>query len=422
MVSPDMHRPTPMRVLIVKLSSLGDVVHAMPVVHDIHNYHSQAEVDWVVEPAFAPMVKRIQGVARVIECPLRRWRKGWWKEDVRNEWRAFRRTLSSIRYDAILDLQGLTKSAIVARMADGPTFGLANRTDGSSYERPAGWLVDRAIHIEPRIHAVDRSRVLAAQALGHRFASTPTFGLRVTTTAKTAATNSILVFVHGTSRDDKLWPEADWIELGRRAIRAGWRVALPQAGAAEHARARRIATLIGEECEVWPTMSIDELIDRMGCADGVIGVDSGLSHIAVALGLPHVQVYNFPTSWRTGPQHGDDSVHQTSIEGQPSPSVDAVWDAWCRIGVALRPRDLVDDALKVGLMECRSVALDASRSGVTDAGEVLDFSRKAATDFSFVLAIPSVIAAAAGSLLFRARGASEFLAFGSCLDRLMWLT
>ncbi|MDE2299680.1 MAG: lipopolysaccharide heptosyltransferase I [Burkholderiales bacterium] len=394
-----------MRVLIVKLSSLGDVVHAMPVVHDIHSSHLQAEVDWVVEPAFAPMVKRIQGVTRVIECPLRRWRKGWWKEDVRKEWRAFQMTLSSIRYDAVLDLQGLIKSAVVARMANGPTFGLANRTDGSSYERPAGWLVDHAIHVEPRIHAVDRSRVLAAQALGHRIARAPTFRLRVTTTAKNATTKSTLVFVHGTSRDDKLWPEADWIELGRRAVRTGWRVALPQAGATEQARARRIALAIGEACEVWPTTTIDQMIDHMGCAGGVIGVDSGLSHIAVALGLPHVQIYNFPTSWRTGPHHGDDPAHQTAIEGQPSPSVDAVWGAWCQMEAA-----------------SRATVPDIGRSEAADAGRTPSLWRKDATVFGFALAIPAAIATVTSSLLFRSQGASELLAFEICLDRLMLFT
>lgn len=393
-----------MRVLIVKLSSLGDVVHAMPVVHDIHSSHLQAEVDWVVEPAFAPMVTRIQGVTRVIECPLRRWRKGWWKEDVRKEWRAFRCTLPSIRYDAILDLQGLIKSVVVARMARGPTFGLANRTAGSSYERPAGWLVDHAIHVEPRIHAVDRSRVLAAQALSHRFARAPTFGLRVTTTAKNATTKSTLVFVHGTSRDDKLWPEADWIELGRRAVRAGWRVALPQSGATEQARARRIARSIGEACEVWPAMTIDQMIDRMGCAGGVVGVDSGLSHIAVALGLPHVQIYNFPTSWRTGPHQGG-PAHQTAIEGRPSPSVDAVWGAWCQ-------------------MEAASGATvpDIWRSEAADAGRTPSLRWKDATVFGFALAIPAAIASVTSSLLFRARGASELLAFENGLDRLMLFT
>ena len=119
-----------MRVLTVKLSSLGDVVHAMPVVHDIRASHAQVEVDWVVEPAFAPMVRRVEGVSCVIECAIRRWRKGWWKASVRKEWRAFRRALGAVSYHAILDLQGLTKSAIIARLASGPSFGLAQPDRG----------------------------------------------------------------------------------------------------------------------------------------------------------------------------------------------------------------------------------------------------------------------------------------------------
>ncbi|HEX3138431.1 MAG TPA: glycosyltransferase family 9 protein, partial [Rhizobacter sp.] len=147
-----------MRVLIVKLSSLGDVVHAMPVVHDIQSVYSNARIDWVVEPAFAPLVRRVQGIDEAIECAQRRWRKKWWTSAVRAEWSDFRTRLKTQRYDAVIDLQGLTKSALVARMANGPSFGLANRTEGSGYERPARWLVDQAIAIEPHIHAVDRSR------------------------------------------------------------------------------------------------------------------------------------------------------------------------------------------------------------------------------------------------------------------------
>src|SRR5688572_8086022 len=130
----------------------------MPVVYDIQRVYSNVHIDWVVEPAFAPLVRRVQGVDDVVECAQRRWRKAWWTSAVRAEWRACRHRLTAQRYDAVLDLQGLTKSAWVARMANGPSFGLANRTEGSSYELPARWLVDQTIQIEPRIHALDRSR------------------------------------------------------------------------------------------------------------------------------------------------------------------------------------------------------------------------------------------------------------------------
>ena len=329
-----------MRILIVKLSSLGDVVHAMPVVHDILAAYPHALIDWVVEPGFAPLLRRVDGVNEVIECALRRWSKAWWTSAVRAEWRAFRQRLRAHRYDAVLDLQGLTKSALIARVAHGVSYGLANRTDGASFEAPARWLVDHAIRIEPHIHALDRSRELAARALGYREQGPPQFGLRAASRPAPTASASIanpptVVFVHGSSRDDKLWPEAAWIELGRRVITQGWRIALPHAGDAEKTRALRLQLALGEHAEVWPPMTLDALVDRMGGAQGVVGVDSGLSHIAVALGLAHVQLYNFPTAWRTGPQAAHGQRHQVSVEGQPAPSMEAVWAAWC--GVTAQP-------------------------------------------------------------------------------------
>ena len=342
-----------MRVLIVKLSSLGDVVHALPVVADIRAAHPEALVDWVVEPTFAPLVARVDGVADVIECPLRRWTKqGWWREATRAEFAALRARLRRHRYDAIIDLQGLTKSAVIARLARGPSFGLANRTEGASHEWPARWLVTTAIRVAPHVHALDRSRELVARALGTRADTAPSFGLgsRRSQTATARAASRQVVLIHGTSRDDKLWPEASWIELGRRLLDAGWTVALPQASPLERERAERLAAGIGAGGEVWPALEIGALIDRLDASAGAIGVDSGPSHIAVALALPHVQIYNFPTAWRTGPQAQHGARHQVSIEGEatrsssssrssarPTPTVDAVWAAWIAVAPALAP-------------------------------------------------------------------------------------
>ena len=319
-----------MRVLIVKLSSLGDVVHAMPVVHDVRGAFPDVLIDWVVEPGFAPLVRRVDGVAETIECALRRWSKGWWRTEVRAEWRDFRTRLKREHYDAVIDLQGLTKSALIARGARGVSYGLANRTDGASHEAPARWLVDHAIRIEPHVHALDRSRMLAALALGYAVRGAPQFGLRAHPVADADSARTI-VFVHGTSRDDKLWPEAAWIEIGRRLIAQGRRIALPHAGPVEFERAQRIAAGLGDAAVVWPSMNLDAIVDRLGGVAGVIGVDSGLSHIAVALDLPHVQIYNFPTAWRTGPQPEHGHRHQVSVQAQPTPGVDAVWTAWTTV-------------------------------------------------------------------------------------------
>lgn len=323
-----------MRVLIVKLSSLGDVVHAMPVVHDIRTAFPGAVVDWVVEPAFAPLVRRVDGIGEVIECAMRRWRRGWWTGAVRAEWRAFRARLQREAYDAIVDLQGLTKSAVIARMARGLRFGLANRTEGSSWEAPAAWLVDHAIRIAPHIHAMDRSRALVAQVIARPAEGPPVYGLRANAPQR-AASRPTVAFVHGTSRDDKLWPQTSWIQLGKRLIGAGWNIGLPQGSEAEQTRAEMIAAGLQYEgqlrIDVWPSLKLDAVLDRLAGTQGAIGVDSGLSHVAVALDLPHVQLYNVPTAWRTGPLPAHGHRHQVALEGRPAPGLEPVWSAWNKV-------------------------------------------------------------------------------------------
>lgn len=319
-----------MRILVVKLSSLGDVVHALPVVADIRAKLPDATIDWVVEPGFASLLGRVRGLAEVIELPLRRWsRSGWLAVAKRGEMRAFLHRLRRERYDAVIDLQGLTKSALVSLVARGPSWGLANRTDGASHEWPARGLATHAIRVEPHSHALDRSRELVAKALGTSPDGPPVFGLHVAAAA--AHDRDRVVFIHGTSRADKLWPEASWIELGRRLVAAGGRIALPRADSEEEARAGRIAAALGDAAEVWPAMDLGAFIERLAATGGAVGVDSGPSHIAVALDLPHVQIYNHPTSWRTGPQVRHGHRHQVSIEARPTPAVDAVWAAWQQV-------------------------------------------------------------------------------------------
>jgi len=326
-----------LRILIVKLSSLGDVVHSLPVVADLRAAYPRALIDWVVEPAFAPLLQRVDAIAEVIDCPLRGWTKaGLWRPSVVREMRAFSSRLRRERYDAVVDLQGLTKSAVIARLARGRSYGLANRTDGASHEAPARWLVSKAIRVEPHSHALDRARELVASALGTRADTPPSFGLSVRASSPATARPRTVVLIHGTSRADKLWPEASWIELGLRLADQGWAVALPQASAEEGKRARAIAAAIGGDSTVWPQFDLGAFIDRLATTDGAIGIDSGPSHIAVALGLPHVQLYNFPTSWRTGPQARHSGGRQVAVEGEPVPTVAAVWAAWKGVESAVR--------------------------------------------------------------------------------------
>jgi heptosyltransferase I len=299
-------------------------------VHDILAAHPGSVVDWVVEPAFAPLVRRVEGIGSVIECAERRWRTTWWSGAVRAEFRAFRERLRAQPYDAIVDLQGLTKSVLVARLARGLRFGLANRTEGAGFEPFAAWLVDHSIRLPAHIHATDRARALVAGMLRVAPQGPPRYGLSAAHPAARGERPTAL-FVHGSSREDKLWPVTMWTQLGRRLIGQGWRIALPQSSEAEQTRAEMIAAALQYEkapqVEVWPAIPIDRVLDRMAGTQAVIGVDSGLSHIAVALDLPHVQIYNHPTAWRTGPLPAHGHGHQVSVEARPTPTLEAVWNA-----------------------------------------------------------------------------------------------
>ena len=331
-----------MKILLVKLSSLGDVVHTLPVVQDIRAALPDAQIDWAVEKSFAPLLALNPHLHRIITCDIRRWRRSPLAAATRQQWNAFKADLRKTPYDAVIDLQGLTKSALVARLArlssTGKRYALANQTDGSGYEAPTRWVADVAIRVEARSHAVQRSRELAALALGHALPGSFDFGLKkmypqvANGVIAPKEIANVVAFIHGTSRADKEWPLAHWIELGQRFIAAGWQIALAHGNAKELATSRAIAAVLNEgnvanaNANVWPMLALDALAQALARCAGVIGVDSGVSHIAVALDLPHVQMYNFDTAWRTGPQSA--SGRQVSVFASPAPGVDAVWQAW----------------------------------------------------------------------------------------------
>ena len=320
----------PLRVLVVKLSSLGDVVHTLPAAMDIQANFPNAQIDWVVEPSFAPIVKACSAVHRVIACDLRYWRKNIWAPETRIQWRAFLTELQQQRYDAIIDLQGLTKSALVTWLArtsaKGKRYAMANATDGSAYESPTRWVADVAIDLEQHTHAITRGRVVCARALKYEVSPTLLYGLNAGQSIHNG--KKTVVFVHGTSRADKEWPLANWHELGLRLSNAGYQIVLPHGNEEERLRSVAMAEMIPKAI-VWPRMTIDKLMQAMSSTAGVIGVDSGLSHIAVALNLPHVQIYNFATAWRTGPVgKANEKIRQQSVVDFPTPTVEAVWSLW----------------------------------------------------------------------------------------------
>ena len=328
------------KILIVRVSSLGDVVHNMPAIADIRRRHPDAQIDWLVEESFVGLVELVQGVHRAIPVSLRRWRKKLFSPANWAEIRAFRRALAAEHYDLVIDCQGLIKTAWLARMARGPVVGLGNRTDGAGYEWPVRFFYGKRVPIAPRTHVVERTRQLVAAALGDP-APQPTdeidFGLDTNRAALALSQAQLnlpvpyVVFVHATSRADKQWPDTAWIDLGQALVRRGASLVLPWGSEAERVTSERLAKEFGAAAVVPPKLSLQAVVGLIDGAAATVGVDTGLVHIAAALKRPTVELYNFATAWRTG-GYWSPNVINLGTAGQP-PTLQAVKHALAGFGL-----------------------------------------------------------------------------------------
>nr|WP_256388420.1 lipopolysaccharide heptosyltransferase I [Pandoraea sp. PE-S2R-1] len=308
-----------MQVLIVKVSSLGDVVHNMPVVQDILRHHPDAQIDWVVEEGFVDLVKLVRGVRRVIPFALRRWRKKPLAAQTWQEIGTFRRALRETPYDYVIDTQGLVKTGWIARTARGAVWGLGNRTEGASYEWPVRLLYQHMVQIEPHTHVVTRSRLLVAGAMGFEVPGDIDFGIATERADHSQCPNRpYAVFVHATSRDDKTWPEADWIALGRDLAAQGLLIVLPWGSAAEREVSERLGAALGDSAWVPPKMNLSQVVGLIDRGAITVGVDTGLVHIAAALNRPTIELYNFSTAWRTGGFWSPHIVNLGDAEHKPT--------------------------------------------------------------------------------------------------------
>jgi len=278
-----------MRILLVKTSSLGDVIHNLPVASDIRRAFPAAIIDWVVEENFATLPALHPAVRHVLPVAVRRWRKALLTRSTWREIAEFRRRTSAESYDAVLDTQGLLKSALVARQARGEKLGHAA---ASAREPLAARFYDRTFVIDKNQHAVARNRQLAAAALGYALDDLPLdYGIAAPACAAPwLPPGEYTVLLTATSRADKEWPEENWHALGAALNATGLRCVLPGGSAAEHARAARLAGKIGRAVAA-PPMNLDALAGLLAGARIVVGVDTGLVHLAAALKRPTLALY-----------------------------------------------------------------------------------------------------------------------------------
>lgn len=283
--------------LVVRPSSLGDIVHALPVVADIAQHVPGLPVDWVAEEAFASLVRLHPGIRRVIPVALRRWRHHLLDADAWREFVAFRRDLRVESYDAVLDLQEQLKGAVIARLAHGTRHGF----DRASVREPASaFLHDRHHAVARSLHFEQRCRALAGKALGYEPVGAPRYGIVAPVPAAgVLPPGRFAVAVHVTSRDDKRWPDAHWHVLIDMLGESGLGVLLPWGTSVEHARSEALAQ--GHAQAIVPAhQSLPALAGTLRAADIVIGVDTGLVHLAAAVGTPTVALFTDTDPSRAG--------------------------------------------------------------------------------------------------------------------------
>ncbi|MDE2367489.1 MAG: lipopolysaccharide heptosyltransferase I [Burkholderiales bacterium] len=275
-----------MRLLIVKTSSMGDVVHATPVVADILRHHPCAEIDWLVEAPFAAIPQMHPGVRRVLPMAWRKWRQKLFDAATWRAIGAMRRELRQARYDLVLDLQGLVKSALWARQAHAPLAGF----DRAGIREPiASWLYQRKAHVPWQTPVVERCRLLAAAHLGYRIdGEAADFGL-VPPRGGWLPRSDYAVLIPNASRPEKLWPERHWVAVGKRMRERGWQPIVLWGSEAEQTLAERIAA--GCEGDVPPFLRVGEMAAVLAGAHQVVGLDTGFTHLAAALGRPTLGIY-----------------------------------------------------------------------------------------------------------------------------------
>ena len=311
-----------MKILLVRVSSLGDVLHNLPMVADLLRRHPDAAIDWVVEEGYVSLVRLNPHVRKIIPWALRRWRKGLGKPETRAEIKAFFRTLREEEYDYVFDTQGLLKTGVImgaARMRKGgKKVGLANGSEGSGYEGISRIFHTDSIPLDPRTHAVARGRMVAGAALGYAVDTAPDFGLPAPQAAQRPAflpAEDYAVFFHGTARAAKKWADANWVALGHAL--APMPVLLPWGSEQELKDAQALAARI-PNARVLPKLSMMDAVKLAQHAALAVGVDTGLTHIAAAFVRPTVEIYADSPKWKTEGNWSERIVNLGDLGAPPS--------------------------------------------------------------------------------------------------------
>jgi heptosyltransferase-1 len=285
-----------MKILVVRLSSLGDILHLFPAISDLRRHFPDAEIHWLVEPAFAEVAGWHSAVDKVITVPLRAHKKIWWK--IPALLNKLRRQLQTEKYDIVLDAQGLLKSSLLAQLAGVSVFGFAA---GSARESLAARFYQKTASVPDDLHVIEKNRQLVATIFNADITQAADYGLEafrrkqmqaeLPSTLKIITGQPYLVLLHGTTWNSKYWPEASWEELIRLLAQQGWRCLIPWGNEAENQRAHRLQIAGGEHAHVLPKLSLTELMEVLLHARAFVSVESGIGHLAAALDIRGIMLH-----------------------------------------------------------------------------------------------------------------------------------
>lgn len=309
-----------MKILIVKTSSMGDIIHAFPIVSDILYAYPQARIHWLAEESFSSVVSLHPSIRKVHVCAFRRWRRSLLRRDVWREMKQLAQRLREEAFDLVIDEQGLLRSAWIASWTKAPVHGFSKDT---VREPLATRFYQHTYPIHENEGAVRRYRMLAAAVLSYPMPRTPPhFALQACADVSITQKKPYVSLVVNTSREEKLWPERYWVALGQKWHERGYTSVLYWGNAQEKERVQRIAAKIPDSV-VAPRRSLDRTAVWLQQGSIMIGVDTGLAHLAAALGVPSVGIF---VSTRTDILHliGDSTCVSLGDVGKV-PTLEEVW-------------------------------------------------------------------------------------------------
>lgn len=305
-------------ILLVRLSSMGDLIHTFPALSDVQRHYPAARIDWVCEESFAELPALHPSVVRTIPMAWRRWRRGWWQTQTRREMLQFREQLQQQQYDWVIDAQGLLKSAVVTALARGPRAGFDR---ASAREGLASLAYDKGYAVARGQHAVWRNRELFGRILGYEPEGPPVFSLHTQAALPSwLPDGDYAVLLHATSRTDKEWHPAHWVQLGQALQKHGLSAVLPWGNTREQQRSRELAQQIKGSVVPPTRLGLAQAAAILAHAQLTVGVDTGLTHLANAVDCPLLAIYTATDPGLTGVTEGPRAINMGGARGGPTPA------------------------------------------------------------------------------------------------------